>query len=218
MAVGDVYELVCDQVYGTSTVLNVFYYQQHTVVVPLAGQTIAAILAENWDSQVGADVRELQSADVIHREVRVRNLFDPSDAGNYPVSLAGARGEGDTLPPFVAVSYKLTPENPAVRVGAKRFVGIPEGATADGQLTFQAYLDDCEEMAAALEQDITAGSVIQTATWSPVIVKRVRSGTAGAYEYRLPESVGESVVSKIASALFSVVLGSQVSRKFGRGV
>lgn len=218
MAVGDVYELVCDQLYGTNAVLNVFYYEQHTIVVPLAGQTISRILAEEWDSQVGAVLREVQTNDVIHREVRVRNLFDASDAGSYPVNAAGALGALETLPPFVAIPFALIGENPAVRNGSKRFVGVPEGATSDGLLDGTGYIQDCETLGTAMAADVTAGSTIPTDTWRPVIVKRVRSGVAGNYEYRLPESQGESVLSRVANALLSVVLSSQVSRKFGRGM
>lgn len=218
MAVGDVYELVCDQLYGTSTVLNVFYYEQISIVVPAEGFTIAGLLAEQWDEQVGSVIRGSQNVDVIHNEVRCRNLFDASDAGLYAVDEPGGNNSTDGMGPFVAMSYKLFGANPAVKNGAKRFVGVHEGIQTDGVIDNAEFITYAEDVAEALAANVTAGDVIPSDTWRPVIVKRVRSGTAGAYEYRLPESSGETVLSQIASALLSVVLTSQVSRKFGRGV
>lgn len=218
MAVGDVYEVVCDQIYGTSTVLNVFYYEQIAIVVPGGGFTVAALLAEQWDEQVGSVVRTNQNVDVVHREVRCRNLFDPSDAGTYAVDEPGGASETAGMGPFIAMGYKLFGDNPAVKNGAKRFVGVTESWQNDGLISDAGIIAQGEVVADALAANVTAGDVIPTDTWAPVIVKRVRSGSAGEYEYRLPESVGETVLSRIASALLSVVLTSQVSRKYGRGI
>lgn len=217
MAVGDVYEVVSQQLYGTSTILNVFYYEQIGVVVPLAGQTIATILAEQFDDQVGSVFRNYQTSDVTHVQVLARNLFDDSDAGSFAVAETGGAGDAETLPPFVAISFALFGDNPAVKNGSKRIVGIAESNVADGLITNSEYVSNMETVAAAFAANITAGEVIPTDTWAPVIVKRVRSGSPGSYEYRLPESIGETVLSRIAGALVNLVLSSQVSRKFGRG-
>lgn len=218
MAVGDVYELVCDQLYGTSTVLNVFYYEQIAIVIPASGFTIAALLAEQWDEQVGSVIRSNQNNDVIHNEVRCRNLFDSSDAGSFAVDEAGSASETAGLGPFVAMPYKLFGNNPGVKNGAKRFVGVAESWQNDGFLVDAGIIAQGEVVAEALAANVTAGDVIPADTWAPTIVKRVRSGSAGAYEYRLPENIGETVLSRIASALLDVVLSSQVSRKYGRGI
>jgi len=218
MAVGDVYELVCEQLYGTSHILNVFYYEQIAVVVPLAGDTIAAILAQQWDNQVGSVMRTYQSGDVIHQEVRVRNLFDDSDAGSVPSAASGGSSSTETTSPFVAAAFRMFGDNPAVKTGAKRLAGIPEAYVADGIITNEEYIGNLEDVAEAFAANITAGDVIPTDSWAPVVVKRIRSGTPGAYEYRLPESVGETVLSRVVSVLLELVLSSQVSRKFGRGM
>jgi len=218
MAVGDVYELVAAQLYGTSTVLNVFYYEQISIVIPADGFTIAALLAEQWDEQIGTVIRDLQNVDVVWDEVRCRNLFDSSDAGSYVVSDTGTASETEGLGPFVATAFQLFGDNPAVKNGAKRFVGVVESWQVDGILTSSPIITQGELVAEALATNVTAGDVIPSDTWAPVIVKRVRSGTAGAYEYRLPESTGETVLSRIASALLSTFLSSQVSRKYGRGI
>lgn len=218
MAVGDVYEVVCEQLYGTSTILNVFYYEQIAIVVPGAGFTVAGLLAEQWDEQVGSAIRAMQNVDVVHNEVRCRNLFDASDAGSFPVSEAGGASEAEGMGPFVAMGWALNGDNPAVKNGAKRIVGVGESWQTDGILTNGAILAALEAVGTALEANVTAGDVIPTDTWAPVIVKRVRSGSPGSYEYRLPASRGETVLSRIASALLNVVLTSQVSRKYGRGL
>lgn len=218
MAVGDVYELVCEQLYGTSHILNVFYYEQIAVVVPLAGEPIAAILAQQWDNQVGSVMRTYQSGDVVHVEVRCRNLFDDSDSGSVPSAAGGGSTSDDTTPPFVAASFKLFGDNPAVKNGAKRVVGIPEAYVSDGIITNAEYIGNLEDVADAFAKNVTAGSVILTDTWAPTIVKRIRSGTPGAYEYRLPENVGETTLSRVSRVLLSLVLSSQVSRKYGRGM
>jgi hypothetical protein len=218
MAVGDVYEVVAAQLYGTSTVLNVFFYEQIAIVVPAPPNTIASLLAEQWDEQVGSVIREIQNVDVVWDEIRCRNLFDSSDAGSYVVSDTGTASETEGMGPFVATAFQLFGDNPAVKNGAKRFVGVVESWQADGIVTSAPIIAQGELVAEALATNVTAGDVIPTDTWAPVIVKRVRSGSPGAYEYRLPESVGETVLSRVASALLNVFLSSQVSRKYGRGI
>jgi hypothetical protein len=218
MAVGDVYEVVAEQLYGTSTVLNVFYYEQIAIVVPADGFTIGALLAEQWDEQIGSVIRSVQNVDVVWNEVRCRNLFDASDAGIYPVDEAGGASDTEGMGPFIAMAFKLNGSNPAVRNGSKRIVGVAESWQTDGILTNGTILTALEAVTDALSTNVTAGDVIPADTWAPTIVQRVRSGTPGAYEYRLPESRGETVLSRIASALLSVVLTSQVSRKYGRGL
>lgn len=218
MAVGDVYELICEQLYGTSTVLNVFFYEQISIVLPAEGFTIGGLLAEQWDEQVGSVIRTIQNQDVTHVEVRARNLFDATDAGVYPVSETGLVGTSNGMGPFVAMAFSLKGANPAVKNGAKRFVGVDESGQTDGIMVQPEMIAGAEDVAEALAANVTAGDVIPTDTWAPTIVQRVRSGSPGAYEYRLPENVGETVLSRIASALFNIVLSSQVSRKYGRGI
>jgi hypothetical protein len=144
-------------------------------------------------------------------------LFDDTDAASFAPNAVGSLGALETLPPFVAIPFTLLGENPAVKNGAKRIVGVPEGPTSDGILDGAGYIGDCEALGDGMAAAITAGAVIPTDTWAPTIVKRVRSGTAGDYEYRLPENIGETVLSRIAGTLLDLVLSSQVSRKFGRG-
>lgn len=217
MAAGDIYEVVDVQALYEQQVLNVYFYEQRGAFVPLSG-TVAQNLAEEWNESILPTILPFQHPALTHVETRVRNLFDATDAG---VSVSGIPGTAssatDALPGFVATGFSLKTDNASIRPGAKRIAVQPESYVTDGVLTGGA-LTQAAAIADVLAAPITGGLIITDDIMFPVVVKRVRSGSPGTYEYRLPETSGEAVVGTIIEALFDAVVTSQISRKIGVGL
>lgn len=217
MGLLDVYEVVdVGELYGQEQ-LNVYFYEQRAALVPIGGNT-AQFLASAWADQILPVVRSCQGDDFLHTEVRVRNLFNASDAGSVVTAVRGNGGNGtsETMPGFNAAGLQLKTDNPAVRPGAKRIGGLSENAAADGVFS-GPVLTALNNLADALPVPITGGVIIADDVFFPVVVKRVRSGEAGGYTYRLPESQGATVLGTIVEVLINLVVTSQVSRKIGKG-
>lgn len=223
MALGDVYELVDVQRMSNQAIYNVYHYEQTAAVV---GQSVtsAQLLTEAFRDMVLPNVAGIQTDDIVHVELRGRNLFNAADnftlAISQPGTVTGAivGATNDSLPTFNQASFTLPSENGAVRDGHKRIAGMSEGNQTDGVLNANTF-STFQQVADAMELVIKPTALTGVGDlFTPVIVKRVRSGSAGAYQYRLPENVGEKVVATIAEVLFDVLLGHQISRDIGRGI
>lgn len=218
MAVNDVYEVVDVQSLHGQEILNVYFYQQRAAFVPSAGN-IATALAEGFSEQVVPFVAACQSGDLLHIETRVRNLFNPVDAGSFITGVAGtgSSGAAQTMPSFTAWGFTLKHDNPSVRPGSKRVAGVDESNQDDGipSLIIMPALD---ALAEALAAPIEGGIFLTDDIMFPVVVKRVRTGAPGAYEYVLPDNAGDLTVGKVLEALVKLFVTSQVSRKYGVGV
>lgn len=213
--IGDVYELVDVQALRGQQVLNVYFYQVRETFVTTR-PTIAEVLANNWTGQILPDLTAVQTEDLVHTSVRVRNLYNAADTFELLMSAAGD-DSNPTDSNFDAYPFQMQGETHAVRKGAKRIAGVSDGANADGIVTDPATLALLDSIATSMSAPVQVGTLILTDTFFPVLVKRVRSGVAGAYEYRLPETSGEGVVTTIINVLFDVLISTQNSRKIGRG-
>jgi len=206
MAYQDVYELIDVQDFFGQEVLNVYFYENNNV---LNGGATAEDLANCFIDQVLPEILDVQSDNVTHTEIRVRNLFTPSDAHVAAISEAGENGT-DTNSSFVAIGFKLVQPNGALRNGAKRIAGIPEGIMADGVVTDATYITALDQVGAAMADTL---SISLADVFMPVVVGRILDGGS----YRLPENFGEAVLGAIIEGVFSALVTSQVSRKVGVG-
>jgi hypothetical protein len=111
----------------------------------------------------------------------------------------------------------MTGETHAVRRGAKRVAGVPDVWEASGTIYDPDGVAAGTALAEAMGRPVQVGLLLPSDVFFPVLVKRVRSGISGAYEYRLPESSGETVKTRIINVLFKILTTSQVSRKIGVG-
>jgi len=217
MAVGDVYEVVDVQTLQDQEIQNVYFYRQVNAFVPLAGSMAQAIADEFVETLVPV-IASVQAPDLIHTEVRVRNLFNGVDAATAVAGVIGGWVSGsDFLPSFAAWGLRMTTANASVRDGAKRIAGIPEIAQTDG-VPIPEAIDGLNLVADALAEPITGGLIIEDDILFPVIVKRVRTGVSPDYEYRLPENTGELVFGTVLETLVKLFITSQISRKFGVGI
>lgn len=217
LAVGDVYEVTDVQTLYEQEVLNVYFYQQQAAFVPLSGTTAQA-LADEWVETILPVIAAVQNTDLTHVEVRVRNLFDDTDQGVAVAGVAGQYAGTNGLSTFAAAGLTLNTDNAAVRPGSKRIAGLVEEQQSDGVIVESTAIGLLDDIAEALAAPITGGLIITDDIMFPIVVKRVRSGSPGAYEYRLPENSGELVFGLVIEALVKLIVTSQVSRKIGIGV
>lgn len=207
-SIGDVYQLVDEQVQESQRVLNAYFYRLDTPVIGNAAQ----FLAEAFIDEVLPKILDIQGDEVTHTAITVTNLFNESEAHTELISEAGTVAGADLLPTFNAVGFRLIGDNAAVRDGQKRFAGVPEGFQTNSVITNAPYIADLATLAIQLAAGLFIG--LDADALIPVIVQRilVSPGT-----YRLPDNSGEAVLSEVIDALFNIDVTSQTSRKIGRG-
>lgn len=206
MAFQDVYELVDVQTHQGQEILNVYFYQNNNV---LNGGATAEDLATVFISEVIPEILDVQVTELIHTEIRVRNLYTPADAHTEAISEAGAIAT-DNFPTFNAVGFRLVQDNGAIRNGAKRIGGIPEDAAADGVITGAPYIAALDELGDKMADTLP---ILLADVFMPVVVGRILDGGS----YRLPENAGEAVLGAILEGVFNILVTSQTSRKIGVG-
>jgi len=209
VANNDIWEVIDVQEMDGQEILNVYFYRSDNVG-DVGGD--AEALASEFVDGVIQFVTPFQNAALVHTEVRVRNLFNPADTFELPISRPGETGlAADHLPVFTAIPFRLAHGNGAVKPGSKRIAGISEDAQVDGVITASGYLTFLAGAADAMLDALPHVSLIDV--WYPVVVKRILDGGS----YRLPENSGEAVFGVLLDVLFDVLLSSQTSRKIGVG-
>jgi hypothetical protein len=208
MAFGDIYELTDEYTLEGQTCYNVYFFRQNNLAVP----TDASVLLDSFEGTILPAVVALQSDDALHTALRARNLFNEGDNAERAISVEGEGGTADDFPTFVSLGISLGQDNGAVKNGAKRIAGVPEGAAVDGVINDALYIAAVLALQTALETFLPVGLA---PVWAPVIVKRIAEIGGG---YRLPTNAGEAVYGTVTDAEYNPVLTSQVSRKIGRGI
>lgn len=218
MAADDVYEIVDKQSLYGQEVLNVYQYRQ-IAVFTTTEPNVATAFKNVWLEQIMPAIRLIQSGDVTHTNITVKNLFNAEDYASEDVNLPGTAEPSSvsSAPSFDAYSFTARGTGLAVKPGGKRIAGVLPGFCTDGVVTNGAYLGQLAALANAMKQTVTVGTIIQDPMFQPILVKRIRSGVAGAYEYRMPQNQSELVYANIVSTLLKILVSSQVSRKIGVG-
>jgi len=217
MATNDVYELIDYQSAYGIPIENVYFYRRNAAsFVDTTQPTVAGSLLNSWYSKIFPTIYPCQGTDVIHTKLTMRNLFDDSDAANLLISQTGTANVGavEDLPPYNAYAVKFGTPGLLVKDGYKRLAGVIESAQVDGGLTNPTIVLRLTTFANKVLEGIRFSAdlpINQVAVLT--VVKRVRSGVPGDYEYRLPENQGESVWADVGTAVIKFLLTSQVSRK-----
>lgn len=207
MGLFDVYQVTDKSVFQGQECMNVYFFQaQSDVGTPDASDVSAAFIG-----QLLPLILDIQNGDVLHTEIRVANLFNPSDVDVAAISEAGTYStSSDLLSIFNAVGFRLQQDNGAVKNGSKRYCGQDEGEVTDGVITdagIGANLDLlADELAATLNHGIIP-------TFVPAIIKRLLIGG----DYVLPDNLGDAVIGYVVEAVWDALITSQVSRKIGSG-
>lgn len=216
MAVGDLYELTdTGTLYGQQCSNVWTFVQTDAEAFPESpAQLLAEWYADNWIN----NVRNLQTGDYVHTGIKVRNMFDPADSYEDGVSVAGNfPSETNGAPAYAAVGFTLLTDNGAVSEGSKRFGGVPNAVTTDGVITNSTFITNANSAATYFDNPVLIGPVIPSKVFDHVIVKRVRSGSPGAYSYRMPETIEELVFGVVVDVIWDVIMTTQNSRKIGVG-
>lgn len=208
MANGDIYQVIDTSTFQGQKMINVYFYRWDSVVVTGDADT----LADEFIANVLPKVCAIQIAQVVHTQIDVNNLFNPSDRTTRAISEpgTGAIGSVDFLPIFNAVNFSLVQDNGAIRNGSKRYGGLVESWQTSGVITDSNVLTWLQDLADQLKDALLNGVVD---TFFPVVVGRILDGTS----YRLPANAGEAVFGGITDAVFDALISSQVSRKIGTG-
>lgn len=208
MASGDVYQVIDVGWNNDQQNLNVYFYRWDS----LASMTDPA---ENLADHIHADlipkVCAVQNTSFLHTEIRVKNIFNASDAFTKVISEAGTVTNADEAPIFLAINTTLAHDNPAVRQGRKAYGGLDEQQMANGIINASGTVTALNTLMTQLAAVFQEGIIN---TWFPIVVKRLLVGS----DYVLPSSVGELVFGQIVDAAWDALVSSQNTRKTGRGI
>jgi len=201
---GDLWQIIDKQLYLEQQVLNVYYYR----VTNISGvNDDGYALALDWfEDNVVDIVRPIQVDSLNHYELEIRNLSNGLDIHTKAIDLDGTRTAGSPtpMPSYVSAGFKLIRESLVTRNGYKRIAGISESDTTGNifALAGSALTDAIE---AAFSADMVIGLITIA---EPVIVSHpIGTPPVTSYTY-----------SSIGDAAVKATLGSQNTRKPGRGV
>lgn len=200
-ALGDLLQLIDNQVYLGQQILNVYYYR----VVSITGLADGYLSAINgyWEEQVLESILQIQASQLEHVSREWKNLSNGIDLFVDGTVIPGESVHSDSalLPSFISAGFILRRESLATRNGYKRFAGLSDTDVDGNEWTGTAtQITDIEE---ALAADLTGGLV---SIVEPVIVKRPIDPPVSSYVY-----------SSVGSASFRGI-GTQNTRKQGRGI
>lgn len=214
MAVNDVYQLQFKyRDFDLKPMQNTCFYRQRADGVGGPYPTQAERLARDWILDVWPTIRATLVPAFSAYEIRVNNLFNPTDAYTLPVNIAGTRASGgsENFPSFTNGVVTLALNNAVVKKGRKAQNGLIETDTANGLLQTNGY-DNMQARATAWLKSVSTllGGFF---AFEPVVVKRVKYTTpSGSEAYRLPNVIAELVYGLVTSAVTSLLVSHQVSR------
>lgn len=209
---GDPFELRLSYKYEDQVMNNVFFYDYRNLIDPF-GTPHSQLIAELWEAQVFPAVRTMFPTQVSFSDLSVRCLVDEDDAYELPLAVAGLAAWADRLPRHDTVNFTLNGEYKRTRKGAKRIGIFNESVVTNGVISFPSQIANCTNVAVKLALPLTTSFLFTQNTYYPVIVKRVKEGTAPNVTYRLPTVRSEVVLNTIVTAMFSVLMSTQNTRK-----
>jgi len=213
---GDLFELTVNYRDPDMKVFQNTYFYQLSLIAALDGPNVAHPMVTAFIADVLPVLRAGMPTAYTVTGVRSRCLFRPADDYEQALSLAGTRGTpgtgGELLPSFTSVKITASTDNGLVRKGRKMFPGLFEADQIAGLLTVVG-LPYWAALAAAYVAEVLVDASGDDLTFTPVVVKRVRTGTPGNYVYRLPETAVEAIFGNITNAVYSAVVTTQNSRK-----
>jgi hypothetical protein len=185
---GDCIELVHEQSYLGQSVNNIYYFEA------IDGNASLVSLADWFETNVVAAVKQLQNTDLRHENLRLRNLFQTAE--NYEAVLTGfgAVTSGTIeMPAFFAAQIRFEHLTATTRPGFKRFSGLTEGDIADARM-MSATITKLNTIGALLVNPPSVANV----GWAHVVVNRVcdelnpiMGATPRCLRYVLPRSQAE---------------------------
>lgn len=205
---GDIIEMRMRGYFSTvaTAVMNVFQYEYDSPTALDLGD-FGQEFIDGWRELLAAVLQPVLSVEVAYPFMDIVNLTNPLEiwSGAFTAPVNGAV-TGDVLPPFATWSFLLKRTNSSTRNGAKRFSGIPESMQITGIPTSAAalLLNDLagflgDSLAVSVEDGTPAVVLL-----NPVIVRK--------------DATGALIASQPVSSGQFRQIGTQNSRKFGRGI
>lgn len=205
MPLNTIYQLVHRQTAFTEAIENVYFYNHS------AGTGDATDLGNDWIDQILPLVLDIQNENMHTVGVDITNLGDLGDFDSLVATGVGI-STGAMLPSFNGISFTMKPDTRAVRKGGKRIAGMSEASQTNGIIDDTALEARIETYRLALGANLVGVAD----TWTPVIVKRVKTAVAGTtptkYKYALPKVDADLVYAGILSVLTTLKVAHQVSR------
>jgi len=135
VATGDILEFSLQSYFQTpaNRGLNVFQYEV-TTDVPFTLASRGADVLEAWYGFIVPLIQPVTTTQIVYEGVAIRNLTDGLEIfEGQPDSILNGAIATDSMPPFVSWGFKLTRTNTSTRNGSKRFWGVPEAMSLNGQ-------------------------------------------------------------------------------------
>lgn len=218
MPLNDLYVLTLDTVTGDGVVMRQdFSYQ---VSFTTLGAQEAELLNLGFETAVASGIAAIVHTDTYIRGSACRNLFYPTvyHEYNYSPYLQGER-TGQSLPTFVAASFSSAKPAYGQRGAKKRFGTLSEADTqGNGLQDTTGYFTALDTLAEQLGTPIQSTQGLFSATFNPVVIHRVKETINGKVVYRYPTNDGEAESYLASNWTWSNEVGSQLTRKKGRGM
>ena len=215
MALFDIFELTHKWRDNDGRECSNNYYYRYDKMRGLGVETDEEALAISWIDAVLNPSNGAIPNTYITYEVKVRNLFQPDYVWVEPMALVGGRsGAGSELmPQFNSVKVTLAHNSGLLKKGRKMFGGFFESDQTNGLLNIAGYT--VFAIRAAMCMAWVADALLAgQKSFEPVVVKRVPIIVGGVVTgYRLPQNAGELMYASVLSAVASVVVTSQNTRK-----
>lgn len=193
-------------------ILTVHHYEK------VSPSVTASEMAQSLATSYIANCLPLLSDTYAFREVRFKNLFDPSEQGTIDViDQFGARIGDEAMPTHDTISFQVLHNEPQIRSGRKAVGGLVESANVGGVLTptnLTAWQGIGQSWLVEALKDVATGI---TDIGRPVIVKRIAEVVSGVTRYRLPATAIEALVGYVYDTVLSAYIRTQNSRKVGYG-
>jgi len=208
--VGDIIETVVNSYYSSVANRQMQVWQHEIVELNEPSFPLAIGAQELGDALFHAlydDILDITNAAVVYTDGTFKNLSDPTEIGAFALSpVIPGTNTGDCLPPYATYSFLLQRTNATTRHGHKRFCGVGENQQQNGE-AISGALTTLNTVA-----DVIGNAVVLTATspstWEMTLSPRiVRKSSTGALVLSQP----------VLSARFTSI-GTQNTRKFGRGM
>lgn len=225
MVTGDIIEIVSRGEIGVDDMLNVYHLRATDVVVPggdnvFKDEIMDALLVLNFEWLI-EDMQPWAPPEVRWHGIDVRNLFNPAELGskNYASDYVG--GNATQLnAQFVNPKISSTRKIRGMHGGRKALAPASEAVSGNNSVS-GGLLTSLGVMASKWNNGYTIDAVAGVSMeLTSVIVKRVRTSKVvekTEYTYELPTSQAQATYYIADNWKADLFLGSQNSRKPGRG-
>lgn len=207
LADNDIYEIVDIGYNNDQLNINVYHYFADN---PVAGNVNAETLAGLFVEDVLPKVAAIQNTSLLHTQVQVKNLFDPTDAFTDLIAVPGTVTNSDEAPIMLAIGVTLSHNNAAVRKGRKAYGGLDEAEMANGSVVGSGLITSLGNLMTQLVDPLTDTLVD---TYFPIVLSSLLAGGG----YGVPANLSQAVYGVLDAATYNPLITTQNSRKTGRG-